>query len=209
VLNACLDSTSDSYRCSYEDTTTLDLSNCAFLDSDAEDIPDCFEAFGKGNIERLSMPFQDDLTTLPAGLFDGLTSLVDMDLSYTAISSLPAGVFSGLSGVIELEMHFSQLAAMPEGLFAGMTSMEKLIVSSAKLTSLPAEVFTPLTSLQALDLSLNADLQCIPTTTATEIRLFPDEPLPGMCECQPVEAIACQTGSCHAGENGYTCGKRH
>ncbi|CAN0447432.1 unnamed protein product, partial [Ectocarpus sp. 12 AP-2014] len=215
VLNPCLDSTSDSYVCSPTDDlpTTLSFHNCDLVDDDAEDLPACFEEFGITNLHTMWLSFQFELTTLPVGIFSGLDNLLDLDLSYNALETLPAGVFSGLSALTKLEIHWSSLEALPEGLFYGMTSMETLIVSSSKLTSLPAGVFTPLTSLQSLTLSTDTgrfsdiNLQCLPASTATEISTYsqPVDISGWTCECEPVEAIICETGSCQPGVGGYTC----
>lgn len=48
------------------------------------------------------LTFHDDLTTLPVGVFSGLSNVVFMDISYTGLQYLPAGVFSGLSGLKKL-----------------------------------------------------------------------------------------------------------
>ncbi|CAN0145747.1 unnamed protein product [Ectocarpus sp. 4 AP-2014] len=214
VLNPCLDSTSDSYVCSPTDDlpTTLSFHNCDLVDDDGEDLRACLEEFGLTNLHTMWLSFQFELTTLPVGIFSGLDNLLDLDLSYTALETLPAGVFSGLSALTKLNS-LSSLEALPEGLFDGMTSLETLIVSSSKLTSLPAGIFTPLTSLQSLTLSTDTrrfpdiNLQCLPASTATEISTYsqPVDISGWTCECEPVEAIICETGSCHPGVGGFTC----
>ncbi|CAM9762380.1 unnamed protein product [Ectocarpus sp. 13 AM-2016] len=166
-INPCFDSTNDDYRCqpSVDQPAYIDLNNCNFVDSDAADLPACFESFGKTDIEILHLTFHDDLTTLPAGVFEGLENVVDMDMSYTGLEYLPAGVFSGLSGLTKLSMHFSSIEGLPEDLFADTPLLESLEVSSAKLSTLPAGVFEPLTNLQSLTLSSRFDdvqLQCLP-----------------------------------------------
>eukprot|EP00752_Nemacystus_decipiens_P006549 g5897.t1 len=213
-LNACFDSTSDEYRCipSPDQPNLIDLNNCNFVDADAADLPGCFDTFGKDNIETLHLTFHDDLTTLPVGVFSGLGNVVDMDMSYTGLQFLPAGVFSGLSGLKKLSMHFSSIEGLPEDLFADTPLLEYLEVSSAKLSSLPAGVFEPLTLLESLTLSsrfAGVELQCLPSTTATEISLW-SQPVDGVsagtCECEPSEAIYCDAGTtCQPGVGGYTC----
>ncbi|CAB1119192.1 unnamed protein product [Ectocarpus sp. CCAP 1310/34] len=214
-INPCFDSTNDDYRCqpSVDQPAYIDLNNCNFVDSDAADLPACFESFGKTDIETLHLTFHDDLTTLPAGVFEGLENVVDMDMSYTGLEYLPAGVFSGLSGLTKLSMHFSSIEGLHEDLFADTPLLESLEVSSAKLSTLPAGVFEPLTNLQSLTLSSRFDdvqLQCLPSSTATEISLWGqlevEEAKAATCECEPAEAVYCETGTtCQPGVGGYTC----
>ncbi|CAM9652934.1 unnamed protein product [Ectocarpus sp. 4 AP-2014] len=85
-LNACFDSTSDDYRClQSEDNPNTILNNCNFVDADGADIPACLETFRKADIQFVYMPFHDDLTTLPVGVFSGLDNILDMDISYTGL----------------------------------------------------------------------------------------------------------------------------
>ncbi|CAM9743994.1 unnamed protein product [Ectocarpus sp. 13 AM-2016] len=79
-----------------------DLNNCNFVDADDADIPACLETFGKANVQFVYIPFHDDLTTLPVGVFLGLDNILDMDISYTGLQTLPAGVFDGLSSLTKL-----------------------------------------------------------------------------------------------------------
>ncbi|CAM9225364.1 unnamed protein product, partial [Scytosiphon promiscuus] len=218
-INPCLDSTSESYRCQPDpdNPNYLDLNTCNFVDSDAADFPSCFESFGITDIHSMGLAFQDDLTTLPAGIFMGLDNLNWIDISYTGLQTLPVGVFSGLSSLVELSMHWSSIEGLRPGLFDGLTNLEKLNVSSSKLTSLPAGIFDPLISLITLTLSTDTsrfdgiDIQCLPASTATDISfgwIYQDVPtVSGMCECEPAEAIYCEAGtSCQPGLEGYTCG---
>ncbi|CAM9294633.1 unnamed protein product, partial [Ectocarpus fasciculatus] len=214
-INACFDSTSDDYRCqpSVDQPNYIDLNNCNFVDSDAADLPACFESFGKTDIETLHLTFHDDLTTLPAGVFEGLENVVDMDMSYTGLEYLPAGVFSGLSGLTKLSMHWSSIEGLPKDLFADTPLLEDLNVSQAKLSTLPAGLLESLTNLQSLTLSSRFDdvqLQCLPSSTATEISLWADQVVEEVqaatCECEPAEAVYCETGTtCQPGVGGYTC----
>ena len=44
----------------------------------------------------------NSLSTLPAGVFDQLTALPDLNLSGNSLSTLPAGVFDGLTALTTL-----------------------------------------------------------------------------------------------------------
>jgi len=97
----------------------------------------------------------NQLSTLPAGVFDGLTSLQWLYLFSNQLSTLPAGVFNGLTSLQRLDLNNNQLSTLPAGVFTGLTSLQRLFLGANQLSTLPAGVFDGLTSLQVLDLSSN------------------------------------------------------
>ena len=56
-------------------------------------------------------------TTLPAGVFDGLRSLSDLDLSGNDLTTLPVGVFDGLRSLRYLNLRFNNFTTLPTGVF--------------------------------------------------------------------------------------------
>jgi len=109
---------------------------------------------GIENLQRLDF-YNNPLSTLPAGVFDGLTSLETLYLSRNQLSTLLAGVFDGLTSLRQLNLSDNQLSTLPAGIFNGLTSLQVLDLSSNQLSTLPAGIFNGLTSLQVLDLSEN------------------------------------------------------
>ena len=104
----------------------------------------------------------NDLTTLPAGIFDGLSSLDKLYLSGNEITMLPAGIFDELSSLTtRLELDGNELTTLPAGVFAGLTRLRSLHLNNNKLSTLPAGVFDDLSSLTFLDLKKN-QLQSLP-----------------------------------------------
>ena len=59
---------------------------------------------------------ENRLTTLPEGIFTGLSSLERLDLSANSLAALPPEIFQGLSSLEELRLDGNRLAALPPGL---------------------------------------------------------------------------------------------
>ena len=109
---------------------------------------------GLTSLESLSLA-GNQLTTLPEGVFDGLTSLQDLWLHDNRLTALPEGVFDGLTRLQDLWLHDNRLTALPEGVFDGLTRLQDLWLHDNRLTALPKGVFDGLTRLQILDLRDN------------------------------------------------------
>ena len=115
--------------------------------------PDDFH--GLTSLQRLLLS-SNQLTALPDGVFDGLTSLHWLDLGHNyQLTALPAGVFDKLTSLYWLNLGSNQLTALPAGVFDGLTGLRSLDLQDNQLTALPEGVFDRLTSLGVLDLRLN------------------------------------------------------
>ncbi|CAM9532219.1 unnamed protein product [Ectocarpus sp. 6 AP-2014] len=90
------------------------------------------------------------LTTLPEGIFEGLTALDNLLLSSNALITLPEGILEGLTVLEYLWLSSNALTTLPEGIFEGLTALELLSLSSNALTTLPAGIFEGLTVLKSL-----------------------------------------------------------
>ena len=115
-------------------------------------------AFPSWSLWRFSY---NDLTALPADVFDGLSSLENLDLKLNDLSKLPDGVFDGLSSLEDLLLGGNYLTALPAGVFNGLSNLEYLSLSANDLTELPAGVFNGLSNLEDLKLHTN-DLSALP-----------------------------------------------
>ena len=127
--------------------------------------------------------YNQSITALKPGDFDGLTALTDLNLSYNSLSSLPEGIFDDLTALttLKLDNQFGNngsksLRSLSAGAFSGLTSLTELDLTNNTLNSLPTGVFSGLTSLTKLDLYLN-DLRSLPAgifsglTSLTELDL--------------------------------------
>ena len=92
---------------------------------------------------------------MPEDVFDGLSSLQDLWLWETQISSLPADVFDGLSSLETLRLHVNQISSLSGDVFDGLSSLEELRLDHNRLSSLPDGLFDGLTSLRKLELLSN------------------------------------------------------
>ena len=97
----------------------------------------------------------NELSALPADVFDDFTNLKGLWLSVNDLSALPADVFDGLSKLEELELNFNQLESLPADVFAGLASLKRLNLDINQLESLPAGLFAGLSKLEYVNLGRN------------------------------------------------------
>ena len=101
------------------------------------------------------------LTTLPEGIFQGLSRLENVLLSENSLTTLPDGLFRGLGELRSLNMDENSLTAFPEDTFRGLDNLVRLDFSNNLLTELPESIFHGLGRLVTLDSSYNA-LEALP-----------------------------------------------
>ena len=94
-------------------------------------------------------------SSLPAGIFDNLTNLTTLLLNENPLSSLPAGIFDNLTNLTQLALATTQLNSLPAGIFDNLTNLTDLRVNDNQLSSLPAGIFDNLTNLTRLWLTNN------------------------------------------------------
>ena len=82
------------------------------------------------------------MTTLPAGVFDGLSSLPELNLGGQQLSTLPAGVFDGLDSLRQMDLSDNQLSTLPRAVFDGLPELRVLDLSANQLSTLPRGVFS-------------------------------------------------------------------
>ena len=109
---------------------------------------------GLDSLVRLNLG-NNQLTTLPAGLFAGLDSLVRLNLGSNELTTLPASLFAGLDSLVRLNLGSNELTTLPASLFAGLDSLVRLNLGHNELTTLPARLFAGLDSLIGLSLQGN------------------------------------------------------
>ncbi|MYA98496.1 leucine-rich repeat protein, partial [Candidatus Poribacteria bacterium] len=97
----------------------------------------------------------NQLTVLSAGVFDGLTALTQLQLNNNQLTTLPTDVFDELSALTDLYLQNNQLTSLSAGAFNGLTALTQLLLNNNQLTTLPAGVFDKLTALTELWLNAN------------------------------------------------------
>ena len=101
------------------------------------------------------------ISSLQTGDFDGLTNLMELDLSSGSLSELPANIFAGLTSLEILRLNNNNLVTLPPNIFAGLTNLQTLLLNNNDLVALSANIFAGLTSLETLLLN-NNDLVALP-----------------------------------------------
>ena len=102
---------------------------------------------------------------LPENLFNDLSALEELTLHRSAnVTTLPAGIFNELDRLRELDLSaMMSLSTLPANLFSRLRTLERLFLSdNGRLTTLPAGLFNRLDALQALFLSGNRALTTLP-----------------------------------------------
>ncbi|CAB1109177.1 unnamed protein product [Ectocarpus sp. CCAP 1310/34] len=79
TVSICLDST-DADRCQIDANGNLSLGLCGIADTDFDDLASCLEAAGPETITTLYLSV-NELTTLPEGIFGGLTALETLQVA--------------------------------------------------------------------------------------------------------------------------------
>ncbi len=129
--------------------TELDLSGLRLNDTDGlRDIPDI------NNLQYLLL-YSNQLTQLPATLFNGLNNLQYLYLHNNQLTELPATLFNGLNNLRVLHLDNNQLTQLPATLFNGLNNLQELYLMSNQLSKLPATLFNGLNNLQLLYLDNN------------------------------------------------------
>ena len=95
------------------------------------------------------------ISFLPAGIFDKLAYLSQLELANNRISSIPQKVFDRLENLRVLTLNDNQISLLLEGVFDSLTLIDHLPLFNNRISSLPAGIFDKLTSLIALELNNN------------------------------------------------------
>ena len=98
----------------------------------------------------------NNLTTLPADIFSGLSNLRDLYIQNNKLNSLPEDVFSSLSSIRQLNLHSNQLTSLPKNLFSGLPSLTQIFLNDNKLTTLDPDIFSNVSTLKYLYLNNNS-----------------------------------------------------
>ena len=115
---------------------------------------DAFDELTKAQITWVSITL-GGVEEVQAGVFDGFTSLEELQISYNAIQGLEPGVFNGLSSLKSLSLTGNALKELDADLFDGLSALEWLFLNGNRLTTLEEDLFDGLSSLQRLRLESN------------------------------------------------------
>jgi len=104
------------------------------------------------NISGISLAVGGLSTPIPLGSFDTLVNLELLQLSYN-IGSLPAGIFDKLTTLKTLIFFGNDFSSLPGGIFDSLVNLKELIIKNCNLTSLPEGIFDKLVNLERIELS--------------------------------------------------------
>ena len=97
----------------------------------------------------------NQIASIEAGAFSGLTNLTYLDLYNNQLTSLEPGTFSGLGNLTELNLGGNQLSTIEVGDFSGLTNLTTLSLYRNQLTSIEAGTLDGLGNLTTLSLDYN------------------------------------------------------
>ena len=114
-----------------------------------------------GTLDLDGLGSSNRIASLKAGDFAGLSGIVRLDLDNNRLRTVPAGVFDEMTALTGLSMSYNQTGAadslmtLPAGLFDRLTGLTSLGLAHNDLKTLPAHIFEKLTALDSLALDGN------------------------------------------------------
>ena len=114
-----------------------------------------------GTLDLDGLGSSNRIASLKAGDFAGLSGIVRLDLDNNRLRTVPAGVFDEMTALTGLSMSYNQTGAadslmtLPAGLFDRLTKLTSLGLAQNDLKTLPAHIFQNLTELETLALDGN------------------------------------------------------
>ncbi|XP_064624497.1 uncharacterized protein LOC135485988 [Lineus longissimus] len=107
------------------------------------------------NLETLRIHNQTKLTTINKDSFEGLSSLITLDIQSTSLSNIAEGTFDHLRYLRTLDLSYNKLGAVTQATFRGLRGLRTFNAIKAGITGLAADTFHTLRVLQELDISDN------------------------------------------------------
>ena len=116
---------------------SLDLCDKGITDADLTHI---LQLLGdEPNLKYLYLEY-NQLSTLHADTFKGLTNLKWLSLNYNQLSTLHADTFKGLTNLESLRLNYNQLSTLHADAFKGLTNLEWLYLNNNQLSTLPTAI---------------------------------------------------------------------
>lgn len=103
----------------------------------------------------------NNLTSVGANAFQGLSLLEVLLLSSNQISSLHSDSFFGLTGLKELRLQNNSLTSLKTNQFSGLSNLETLFLGNNQLTTIGDNAFSGLNNLKTFIISNNGSLDTL------------------------------------------------
>lgn len=97
----------------------------------------------------------NSIEIIHAGIFEGISRLIHLDLSYFDTRVVEEGVFRQLKFLAELDLSDNKIQNLSSGIFYGLVSLRRLSLSANNVKSLDLDTFQEISKISNLDLSLN------------------------------------------------------
>lgn len=118
--------------------------------------------------------------------FDGLTNLIELDLSYNLLTSVPATAFQYITSLRDLTLASNPIQKIESHAFSNVLSLSKLDLSHCELQSISASAFEHLDSLHSLKLNGNklSELRTRTVETLSKLHWVELHDNPWLCDCR-------------------------
>lgn len=118
--------------------------------------------------------------------FDGLTNLIELDLSHNLLTSVPAATFQFITSLRDLTLASNPIQKIESHAFGNILSLTKLDVSHCDLQSISASAFENLDSLHSLKLNGNklSELRAKTVDTLSKLHWVELHDNPWLCDCR-------------------------
>lgn len=100
------------------------------------------------------------LTSITAGMFNGLGKLKTIYLNYNEITDIGPSSFKDLKNLDYLDLHGNAVSTIDENAFVGLTRLRTLDMHNNAMVSLPDKIFRPLWGLMYMRWEGNLNLVC-------------------------------------------------
>ena len=112
------------------------------------------------------------MTSLPAGIFDKLSALEEVILTYNGDSQLDSGLFEHNPKLFITYLNGPNLSSVPSDLFEHNPGLKWVGVFDSELTSLPGDLLSGLSNLHYLKLVDNKQLSSLPADLLKRLPRF-------------------------------------
>lgn len=118
--------------------------------------------------------------------FEGLTNLIELDLSHNLLTSVPAATFQYITSLRDLTLASNPIQKIESHAFSNILSLTKLDVSHCDLQSISASAFENLDSLHSLKLNGNklSELRGRTVETLSKLHWVELHDNPWLCDCR-------------------------
>jgi kekkon-1 len=118
--------------------------------------------------------------------FEGLTNLIELDLSHNLLTSVPAATFQYITSLRDLTLASNPIQKIESHAFGNVLSLTKLDLSHCELQSISASAFEHLDSLHSLKINGNklSELRAKTVETLSKLHWVELHDNPWLCDCR-------------------------